>query len=44
MGVPLGVDTPLLRVLFFDERFVDELDRDRIREILESVRLAFGRP
>ena len=41
--VPPGVEAPLLRPPFFAARFVDELDRDRIREIFESVRLAFGR-
>ena len=42
--IPPGVEAPLLRPPFFAARFVDELDRDRIREIFESVRLAFGRP
>src|SRR5271170_2987490 len=42
--IPPGVEAPLLRPPFFAARFVDELDRDRIREIFESARLAFGRP
>ena len=35
-GVAPGVAAPLLRLPFFEARFVDELDRDRIRESFES--------
>ena len=43
-ALPTGVDVPLRLAVFFTGRFVDELERDKIRENFESRRFAFGRP
>lgn len=42
-ALPPGVDVLLWLVFFLTVRFVDELERDKIRESFESSRFAFGR-